>query len=116
IDGVQLLLGQPPKDALDAPLIDRTDLIDKSEGRFPQAARAGGQLGIQRALSGRRADGHDGHQWVTLIRNDLRVADDYARTRAALLVSARWIQAHERDRSALELHFLTSDQPRPGRQ
>ncbi len=87
VDRVEFLSRDTAEHAIDTTLVYRADLVHERERALAQSAAARRERRIERSLACRAADRNDGDESETLIRRDVRVADDGARPGAALLVA-----------------------------
>jgi len=116
IDAGELRRRDLPEHPADAPLVDRTNVIDECKRRLPKAAAAGCEGRIKGPDPGRSGDRHDRDQWKSLVRIHGRVTDSHARSHASLLVTDRRIEFDKNDSATFHRHADSLIQPCPSTQ
>jgi hypothetical protein len=116
IDGGNLSGREAAEDALDAALVDGSQLVDQSEGPLGEAARAGSKGRIKESLAGRAGQGHYAEERETLVGGDIGIAHHDAGPHAALFAADGRVEGNDHYGAAGDLHAGLSTQPWPGTQ
>jgi hypothetical protein len=105
-DQAHFFLANPTKYTCDAPLVERTHLIDQGVRLRAQSTLPWTQGWIKGPFARSPGDGNHAQHWEALVLQYFGIGDNHARPNPLLFVPERWIKNRQNDSTPGKLHSL----------